>query len=210
VTAFATTFLSHQGWMVRSGRSCVLVDPLICEEFGKAHALDYRVQPPADSPDRGVSPDRRSDPESQHDDHFDIPSLARLDRQIPDFMSAYSSIAAFQILREMGFAVHPLVPGAPIEFGDLQVIPFSGDHVSVNCADEWDALPFLIRDMGGAGSLFSMVDVMLLPVHVEWAKAYVPRPGLVTWSNNALDWSHIARPAPGRPWAIPSPNFEKL
>jgi hypothetical protein len=88
-------------------------------------------------------------------------------------------------------------PGVPLEFGDLQVIPFSGDHVSVNCADEWDALPLLIRDKGGAGSFFTMVDVACFPVHVEWAKGYVSRPCLVTWSNNALDWSHMGEePAP--------------
>ena len=86
----------------------------------------------------------------------------------------------------------PLVPGVPLTVGELQVIPFSGDHVSVNCADEWDALPYLVRDRGNAGSFFSMVDVALVPAHVQWAKAFAARPGLVTWSNNALDWSHMA------------------
>jgi hypothetical protein len=37
-----------------------------------------------------------------------------------------------------------------------------------------------------------MVDVALLPAHVQWAKAFAARPGLVTWSNNALDWSHMS------------------
>jgi len=62
----------------------------------------------------------------------------------------------------------------------------------VNCADEWDTLPYLVRDLHGAGSFFSTVDVALVPAHVRWAKAHAPRPGLVTWSNNALDWSHMS------------------
>ena len=178
--------------MMRSGSSCVLVDPLLCEEFGAVHALEYRIHPP-----RVFAPETFPAVDAvilshEHDDHFDIPSLARLDRRIPVFISAHSSTAALQIMHEMGFAARPLVPGIPLTVGELQIIPFSGDHVSVNCADEWDALPYLIRDTRGAGSFFSMVDVALVPAHVQWAKAYAPRPGLVTWSNNALDWSHMS------------------
>jgi beta-lactamase family protein len=178
--------------MVRAGRTCVLVDPLLCEELGDVHALAYRVYPPRVLRAELLPPVDAVILSHEHDDHFDIPSLARLDRRIPIFISVHSSIAASEILRRMGFVVQPLVPGVPLDIGDLQIIPFSGDHVSVNCADEWDALPYLIRDRRGAGSLFSMVDVALLPTHVAWAKAYAPRPGLVTWSNNALDWSHMA------------------
>ena len=189
---FVTTFLGHQGWMIRAGRSCVLVDPLLAEDFGDAHALGYRVHPP-----RVLRPEAFPAIDAviishEHDDHFDVPSLALLDRAIPVYMSAHSSRAAFGILERMGFDARPLVPGAPLDIGDLQLVPFSGDHVNVNCADEWDALPFLIRDREGAGSLFSMVDIALLPVHAQWARAYAPRPGLVTWSNNALDWSHMS------------------
>src|SRR5258708_36971100 len=192
MSTFATTFLGHQGWMTRTGRSSVLIDPLLCEEFGEVHALEYRVHPP-----RVFGPEAFPAIDAvilshEHDDHFDIPSLARLDRRIPVFMSAHSSAAAFHLIREIGFVVAPLVPGVPLNVGDLQVVPFCGDHVSVNCADEWDALPYLVRDRGDAGSFFSMVDVALLPAHVQWAKAFAARPGLVTWSNNALDWSHMS------------------
>ena len=175
--AFVTTFFGHQGWMVRSGRTCVLVDPLFCEEFGDVHALAYRVYPPRVLRAEAFPPIDAVILSHEHDDHFDIPSLARLDRRIPIFMSVHSSIAAFEILRRMGFVVQPLVPGVPLDVGDLQIVPFSGDHVSVNCADEWDALPYLIHDKTNGGSFFSMVDVALLPMHVAWAKAYATRVG---------------------------------
>jgi len=177
--------------MFQSERAAVLVDPLLCEDFGAIHALDYRVWPP-----RQFTPEAfpRLDAlvlSHEHDDHFDIPSLARLDRAIPVYLSARSSSAARDILRAMGFAVHALDPGMPVRLGDLEVVPFTGDHVSVNCGDEWDALPFLVRHVDGHGNMFSMVDITMTQGHVEWAAARAMRPGLVSWTNNALDWSHM-------------------
>jgi hypothetical protein len=170
----------------------VLVDPVLCEEFGEAYALGYRVFPPRELALDAFPAIDALVLTHEHDDHFDIPSLALLDRAIPVHLSVHSSTAAFTILREMGFTVSPLVPGVPVAVGDLEVIPFCGDHLSVNCDDEWDALPFMIRHRDGAGSFFSMVDIMMVPGHLEWAKQCAARPGLVTWTNNTLDWSFMA------------------
>jgi hypothetical protein len=191
-SVFATTFLGHQGWLFHTGTSAVLVDPLLREDFGDAHALEYRVFPP-----RELKLDAFPKLDAvvlthEHDDHFDLPSLARLDRAIPIHLSARSSIAAPQILREMGFTVHPLVPGIAARFGDLEIMPFAGDHLSTSSGDEWDTLPFLVRSTEGHGSFFSMVDIPITQMHVEWAAAKVMRPGLVGWTNNAMDWSHMA------------------
>ena len=189
---FATTVLGHQGWLFRTDKAAVLVDPLLCEDFGGIHALDYRVFPP-----------RRWHPEAfpkldaivlshEHDDHFDIPSLAKLHREIPVYLSARSSYAGRRILEQLGFTVHALAPGVPVKWHDLELTPFTGDHVGVNCGDEWDTLPFLVRSTEGHGSFFSMVDIPITQAHVEWAAAKAMRPGLVSWTNNALDWSHMA------------------
>jgi hypothetical protein len=178
--------------MFQSERAAVLVDPLLCEDFGAAHALEYRVWPPRVL-DAAAFPKLDAVVLShEHDDHFDIPSLAKLDRAIPIYLSVRSSNAAREILAAMGFTVHALVPGVATRFGDLEILPFCGDHVSVNCGDEWDTLPFLVRHVDGHGSMFSMVDITLTQRHVEWAAAHAMKPGLVSWTNNALDWSHMA------------------
>jgi hypothetical protein len=190
-TMFSTTFLGHQGWLFQTKGSCVLVDPLLCEDFGQTQALGYRVYPP-----RILKPDQFPRVSAvvlthEHDDHFDIPSLAQLDRAIPIFLSSRSSTAAREILREMGFQPHPLVPGRKLAVGDIELTPFCGDHVAIDCGDEWDTLPFFVRDAKGAGNFFSMVDITLTEQHVEWARSLAPRPVLVGWTNNALDWSHM-------------------
>jgi hypothetical protein len=189
---FSTTFLGHQGWMFQTPKAAVLVDPLLAEDFGHAHALGYRVWPP-----RQWTPDAMPKLDAvvlshEHDDHFDIPSLAKLSRAIPIYLSSRSSTAARAILAEMGFTVHALVPGAPVTFGDLEITPFAGDHVATDCGDEWDTLPFLVRSTEGHGSFFSMVDIPITQTHVEWAAARALRPGLCSWTNNAMDWSHMA------------------
>jgi hypothetical protein len=189
---FATTFLGHQGWLVRSDRTCLLIDPLLREDFGDIHALSYRVFPPRTLSAAAFPPVDALLLSHEHDDHFDIPSLAALDRRIPVYLSSRSSSAARDILATMGFAVHPWHPGVGVRIGDLEALPFAGDHVAVNCGDEWDTLPYLIRSTEGHGSLFSMVDIPLTQRHVEWVAAQVARPGLVSWTNNTLDWGHMA------------------
>lgn len=187
---FGTTFLGHQGWMIQTDKARILVDPLLCEDFGAAQALGYRVWPPRQWTWEKLSPIDAVFLTHEHDDHFDLPSLAKLSRKIPIYLSARSSIAAGAILRELGFTVHPLIPGVPVKVGDVEFHPLTGDHVGVNCGDEWDTLPFLVKHH--AGSLFSMVDITLTEGHVAWAKARVGKPGIVSWTNNALDWSHMA------------------
>ena len=187
----STTFLGHQGWLFQSKSSSFLVDPLLCEEFGHAQALEYRVYPPRVFNFECFPKIDGVVLTHEHDDHFDVPSLARLDRAIPIFLSSRSSVAARQILKEMGFTVHPLLPGQKLQFGDLELTPFCGDHVRVNSGDEWDTLPFFVRHLGGSGNFFSMVDITLTEQQIQWARARDSRPVVMTWTNNALDWSHM-------------------
>ena len=37
-----------------------------------------------------------------------------------------------------------------------------------------------------------MVDITITQAHVEWVAAKAMRPGLISWTNNAMDWSHMA------------------
>jgi hypothetical protein len=189
---FATTFFGHQGWLFQSERACVLVDGLLCEDFGAPHALDYRVWPPRELRLDAFPKLDAVVLSHEHDDHFDIPSLAKLDRAIPIWLSSRSSSAARAILAEMGFTVHALVPGVAMRVLDLEITPFAGDHITTNCGSEWDTLPYLVRSTDGHGSFFTMVDIPITHRHVEWAAERAMRPGLVTWTNNALDWSHMA------------------
>jgi hypothetical protein len=98
---FEVTFLGHQGWQFSAAGSTLLLDPLLCDEFGhdpSGHGFD-------------VFPPRRLDftrcPlvdavlfSHEHEDHLHIPSLEGLDRSIPIYLSVRSSSAARAIVQD--------------------------------------------------------------------------------------------------------------
>ena len=198
---FRATFLGHQGWLFEARDTHVLVDPLLTDGFCDSGRVG-RVFPP-----RRFDWSRWPSIDAvifshEHEDHFSISTLDRLDRGIPIWLSARSSVAARTILDEMGFTVHRLVPGHPVTVGSLVLHPFSADHVMTDNSDEWDVLPYLICDRDGHGNLFSHIDVEPDPKVVQAMRAVVARPGLWCCTNNAGNWTfQQAGPAvrPGGP-----------
>ncbi|KIG14882.1 metallo-beta-lactamase family protein [Enhygromyxa salina] len=156
---FATTFLGHQGWLIETATTNVLLDPLLGDRFGHG-GLVGEVYPPREFDFAAFPPIDAVLLSHEHDDHFDLPSLDRLDRDIPIYLSSRSSIAASELLSHMGFAaVRPLEPESSLELGELRVLSFCADHRGGRQADEWDVFPLLIQDRGGHGSLFTSIDV---------------------------------------------------
>jgi hypothetical protein len=182
-----TTFLGHQGWLFATDETRILVDPLLVEEIGHAGALGC-IYPPRSLDVRSFPPINAVFLTHEHEDHFNIPSLNRLDRKIPIYLPERSSIAARRILEEMGFRVSLVSPGDVLAIGDLDIYTFSPDHRGGQHADEWDVLPFLVKDRHGDGSFFSTVDVELTAEMRDAARAIAPRPGLYCFTNNTTYW----------------------
>lgn len=186
---FQATFLGHQGWLVRGGGSSVLIDPLLTDSFGHGghvgaiyppRALDLRAFPAIDAVVLT----------HEHDDHFDIPSLLRLDRRIPIYLPAASSIAGRGLLGELGFEVRPLHPGREHHLGGLNLRTFAVDHRGRGHGDEWEVLPFVLWDVDGDGSLASSVDVPPPPAMLVALRELAPRPGIWTYANNFSSAAH--------------------
>lgn len=180
---FSATFLGHQGWLFATETTHLLVDPLLTERFGHGGALGVvypprRIDPSAFPPVDGVVLTH------EHDDHFDIPSLHRLDRRIPVWLSSRSSVAARDVLRAMGFVVHALEPDAELAVGDLRYRTFVADHAGGQHGDEWDVFPFLLHDTAGHGSFVSSVDVRPTARMLSTLRDLVPRAGIWCYANN--------------------------
>ena len=185
---FRATFLGHHGWVYETEDARILVDPLFEDRFGFTDSVELRVYPPRSVDLNSFPPIDAVFLTHEHEGHFDIASLNHLDRRIPVYISSRSSIAMRQFFEEMGFKLHLTFPGVPVEIGDLEFFPVTGDQVHHGFIEEWDVLPYLVRDLDEDGSLFTNVD--LYPIDSMWksARERIDRPGLWAYTNNESGW----------------------
>lgn len=184
---FGVTFLGHQGWLFASRETHILVDPLLVEPFGH-RGLIGRFHPPRELDPAGFPPIDAVLISHEHEDHFNVPSLNRLDRRIPIYLSERSSDSARRFLGEMGFTVGTIAVDRTIEIGDLRFTALPADHLGGQNGDEWDVLPYLVCDRAGHGSFYSCVDLMPQPALLDRLEQLVARPGLWCLANNVTDW----------------------
>lgn len=156
-------FLAHQGWLLSEGTSHLLVDPLLEPEFGAVAHAGLKVFPPRQIDHRDFPPVTAVILTHEHDDHFQIRSLHRLDRRIPIYLSERSSVAAKRILVDMGFNVRPLIAESDFRVGSLQIKTYAPTTVT---ADEWDVVPFQVTAETG-GTFFSSIDIPPPPAALE-------------------------------------------
>src|SRR5262249_17584733 len=150
--------IGHQGWMFAAGNSRILVDPLLVEPFGHDGGVGM-VWPPRELDVAKMGPVDAVFWSHEHEDHFNVPSVNRLSRDLPVFMPERSSRAMKQFLEEAGFRVNLLQSGRAVEIGALRFTGFTPDHVRHDEQDEWDTMPYLVEDLTDGGSFFSPVDV---------------------------------------------------
>jgi hypothetical protein len=160
------THLGWQSWLIGADQTALLIDPVFGESVGRAAApMRQRIPcwPPRLFEIAALQPIDAVVLTHEHEDHFDIPSLDRLDRRVPLWLSERSSRAARTILAEMGFDVLPLRPGERTSIGGLDLLPLSSGHAGLECfADEWDVVaPFIAAP--GSGNFFTNVDAPVTP-----------------------------------------------
>lgn len=185
---FSVTFVGHQGWLFSSQSTRVLFNPLLVEPFGHKGMVG-KLYPP-----RQLSVEQFPAIDAvfishEHEDHFNIPSLNRLSRDITLYLSTRSSSAARRIVAEMGFhRVELFEPGRAATVGDLELHFFSPDFVRENHSDEWDVMPVVVRHTGGDGSFFSNIDVSVPEPLLQRVRELVGTPGLWCYTNNFTDF----------------------
>lgn len=181
---FEATFVGHQGWLIEASGSRVLVDPLLCESFDHAAVTAVEVYPPRLVDIASFPPIDAVIFTHEHPDHFNIPSLLRLDREIAVLISDRTSLAAREFLREVGFRVTLLRSGNAVSVGELEIHPF---HATEITRDEWDVTPLLIRDRQGHGSFATSIDAPEALSFTNFVVERTGRPGLWVSSHNHMD-----------------------
>ena len=187
-------FLGHQSWLLSTDSTRVLVDPLLTDGFGHGGQAG-RVFPERSVDLAALGPIDAVFLTHEHDDHFDIASLLRVDRRIPVLISARSSVAMADFLSAQGFTVRRIEPGSATRLGDVWLRTFVADHRAMPEADEWDALPFIMSDDASAGVFASSVDVSMPETMLEALSGMPGWPGLLCLANNTTDTRFVRRDA---------------
>jgi L-ascorbate metabolism protein UlaG (beta-lactamase superfamily) len=193
---FEITFLGHQSWQFSAAGTTILLDPLLCDGFGQdPRGNGFDVYPP-----RQLDFERCPAIDAvlfshEHEDHFNVGSLERLDRRIPIHLSARSSSAAQRILLELGFEVVLMQPGQGFDVGGIRVLPLAQESLAGSHPGEWDSLALHIGDQAEHGSFFTTVDHRPHARTFELLRQRGLRPLAVAYADNEQDHSFAF------PWA---------
>src|SRR5262249_20628271 len=165
--------------------STILLDPLLCDGFGHdPRGNGFDVFPPRRLDLTRCPPIDAVLFSHEHEDHFHVPSLERLDRRIPVHLSTRSSSAARRLLRDLGFRVYLLRPGEAFAVGALAVLPLAQASLAGSHPGEWDALALYVRDLAGNGSFFTTVDHRPQPRSFDVLRQRGLRPRLLPCADN--------------------------
>jgi hypothetical protein len=181
---FDVTFLGHQGWLIETPSTRLLVDPLLGPGLGNMPEDGFDVFPPRRIDLEAFPPIDAVIATHEHSDHLSLPSLMRLDPGIPVFLPARTSTAARGIVRELGFRLELLRTDEAVRVGDLEVFPFPTGEAT---RDEWDVTPLVIRDRAGDGSLATSIDAVESPAFARFATERAGKIGVWASTHNHMD-----------------------
>jgi hypothetical protein len=179
---FLVTFLGHQGWLLSSRETHIMADPLLDDTFGACREAGLFVYPPREINCEKAPAVSALFISHEHEDHFQIASLARIDKRIPLLLSARCSRAARAAAEMMGFTVRCLDAGESVTVGDLELRTLDAPNVTAHDT-EWDVLPYVVSHKDGDGSFLSYVDLPP-PYDYAAAKAGGRDISLITRANN--------------------------
>jgi phosphoribosyl 1,2-cyclic phosphodiesterase len=161
------TSFGWQGWLFETPRARLLTDPLLLDEVGRG-PRDTRANFHFPAP-RELRFDRFPAVDAvfithEHEDHFNVPTLARLDRRIPLYVSGLVSSAAKALLSELGFSVTYVEHGQCITIQDLELYVFGVENIPPTHSvgfDEWDTFAYIVKHTGTPSPFFTNVDIAM-------------------------------------------------
>jgi hypothetical protein len=183
---FELTALGNHSWLVEAGGNHVLIDPTLTQRYGPTPAQGVEIYPPREIDLSAMPAIDAVFISHEHEGHFELPTLARLDRRIPIWLSENCSIAARDVLSEMGFRVELARAGRAIEIGALTLVPSAGVQDDMDF-DEWDNLGALVYDRDGHGSFYTTIDNAPHLGDIELVRRHVRRPGIWALTVNDTD-----------------------
>lgn len=188
---FEVTCLGHHCFLFASDGAAILVDPILLPNMGFTRSVGLIPWPARELDLTGFPALDAVFLTHEHEGHVDFPSLHLIDRRVPIYCSGRSSRSLVTALEEMGFAVHRMWPGDEIVAGSLRLHALTADQTDA-LIEEWDVLPYLVRDVDGNGSFFTSVDMKQDPRCIGRLRELVERPGIWAYTDNHHDYACCA------------------
>lgn len=184
---FSVTYLGHQGWLIQSSRSRVLVDPLLTDEYSPGFSAV--IHPPRRFDLRRFPPVDAVVLSHEHADHLNLPSLALLDRAVPIVLPARSARALHDAVAGLGFRVVASRTGDRFAIGELDIALLGGAAPGAQLDWEVTNLHILITDRARHGSFYTYVDGWPTAEALAAVRRTAGTLGVLCHANNAMDWS---------------------
>src|SRR5262245_51092632 len=150
------TLVGHACWLFETTAGCFLTDPVLFDPFeeGTVTSCPRRVVRLEQLPAlQGIIVSHR------HLDHFDLPSLAALDRRVPVFCPDDPFL--LYGLQRLGFCdIRRLAPFVAQQIGGLRLLPTP----SLNR----DVLEYGLVVQDDTGAIFNQVDTFLAADTIQW------------------------------------------
>lgn len=179
------TFLGHQTWLISHGSTNVIIDPLLLNKFGHSSDINFEI-----FPSRSIQIEDMPKVDAiilshEHLDHFHIPSLNRLPKDAPFYVSHLLPICVKEILRELGFQLIEIFPLESITIKDLIITFFSSGNKTIFW--EQRVIQIYIQKNGSQDKgIFIAVDALISEDFKEAANnGSIAPPRTIVVSNNS-------------------------
>jgi len=176
-------FLGHQSWLLTTETTGILLDPILADGFGSDDQIE--IYPPRRIRVKDLPRIQAVILSHEHSDHFHLPSLNLLSRDIEVLVGVNMPRFVQQTIEFLGFKVRRICSGQKFQVGDLALTLFG---VSPQTAF-WESRvnQLLIHSLKNSSeSLFIAVDALISMDFVNGIRnGEIDPPSVVVLSNNA-------------------------
>lgn len=178
-------FVGHQTWLVEHGSTRVLIDPLLCEDFGLIDEHRIEIYPPRTVDTSALSNIDLIFLSHEHSDHFDIQSLNLLPRSARFVVGATIIEPVKKCIRDLGFTLTEVNSTEPMRVGDLSLRFYPADPNTAFWESRVTQVHIEEAEQPSNG-IFIAVDALVSEVFKsDIVEERLPPPKLVIVSNNS-------------------------
>jgi len=126
------TFVGHQTWLLSRQDTHVLLDPVLGPSFGHCPYVEFRVFPLREVRLEAMPRIDAVLLSHEHLDHFHLPSLFQLPREVPFYVGPLMPGAVTRALEALGFTVHRMPLGTPFRIKELELTLYAAGRDTVS------------------------------------------------------------------------------